>query len=531
MSFRRAVLNAKYHMGLASRDELIADHLDDREYILQNLPLEQRESIRGIVSSLQDLNTVSDVPQFYNLMGQLHRQFENVADQLGTKEFSGPDEVRQAVDYIVRSNAFGYQPSGARAYRMFINPFSVPGFYSEMYWGFAAALKVIMDEVITDGFRIVPKKGVSLKRHREVVRQLQELRINEYRRNKLRHRIIYGNDWTLPERSYIRNQTDRLNLLIPDRIWPVLDKTNLSVNGWSYQEGYGYTYYPKGMLYHGKYSSTRFPDIGVPPTHSVFVDMEADMAAGAFNLQVFHRGGLIGFIVSMEDPASSKLNQNMSNKQKAILREEIKTQYSGGKAGLSILVSNYIKNVHRLTDLNTLDAAFPTLRDSTAKMLAVVLQIPLSRLAVSEKSSGVYSSTSLYEQTHQAFDKSVAAMVIQNDFEINQMLEKEFDIDDHYIEANGKFNAFTLAAAQAGYWITKTGAILNKNTYLERVLGMPPFPPDDPRGWEMLDNSMNRDAAAKPIESGMRPSREESVMYSVFDERTGTFGGYCDLAA
>lgn len=521
MNIRRAILTAKYNLGMVSRDELIADHLDEREYILQNLPLEHREQIRGIVSQMQNLQTISDVPQFYNLMGELHRRFDAVHSDIQKGSSTAPDGVRKAVDFIAGSNVFGYQPQGARAYKMFVNPMMIPGFFYESYWPFASAVRKIITAIMNDSIRVVPKPGVSQKRHKEVLQILRDLKIVEYRKNKMRYRLVYGNDWTEVQTNFSTREKDRLVLKIPDRMWPVIDPATLKVTGWTYQEGYGYTYYPLGKLYHGKDSSLRYPEIGLPRTHGLFMDMEADISASSFNLNVFHRGGLIGFIVAMEDPGTSQLTHQNVQKTKAILREEIRTQYSGAKAGLSILVSNYVKNVHRLTNMNTLDAAYPNLRYSVARMLGVIMDLPSGMLGSSEKSEGVYSSGSLQEQAIYMMVEAARAFTAECDSEINEMLAREFGIDDHYIKQHRRTNVFTLAAAQALNQITKSGAIINTNQALE-LLDMEPLPPDNPRGRVVLDNSLNREPEKKPLQAESA-SRSESLLYSVFDVRTNSF--------
>jgi hypothetical protein len=493
LNWKRFVTGVKYRLGLATPEELLRDHLPHRERLIAELPLEQRESIRALTDRMHQLSTAADLPQFFNCMREMSAQFDMAARTLNLHPELASEETRRDVNLIAASDLWNYRPAGAKIWNFFPNAFMVYSFFGEMHYAVAAAIALILMEVRHDGYTLRYGKNVSPERVVEVRKQLERLKLKDYRLLKLKHRLVYGNDFTIAHRSLFNpDNIARLELLVPDRLTPRFDRITEKIVGWDYKlTQVSSMFYSNSELIHGKSPSLRYPEIGIAPISSCIVDLEADLAASALNSTIFQKAGMIGVIIAMEDPsAQNNLNLKASDRLVKKLAQRIKEGFSGVQGGMSVLVSNFIKDVHKVADLGKLDANFLQFRKEVAKMLCIILQIPISTMDIGGKSDGVYEAASAMEneQAHR-MDKAIAARMEEIDTDINEdILKKKMNIFDIEIEANGRFGSFTLNAANAALIATKIGPLFTVNRILKRFFGEPGYADGDPLGDLILDN-------------------------------------------
>lgn len=514
-SFKNLLIDAKYRLGLMSKEEVVRTLLPQREDFIERLPAEARPSIRNLVYSLDQLSTVSDVNNFFALTRKLSGELEHVLNRYGSQL---DEQTKSDLAYISGSDALGYRPSGARAFNWFMTPFAPFTFFSEQHWATKAAIEIILTEVIHDGYSLVHDKNMSKAKIKYYEDMLKFYNIFDLRLTMLQNFLVYGNVLILPHKNFLRN-TNFLEVMVMDRMMPVYDRCTEKLIGWDYWYGYTSLFYSSDRLLHLKTKCLKNPEIGLPPISPLVIDLEADLAASSLNSTSMHKMGCIGTLIALEDPnEKNNLNQRGTEKLVRRLQKEIHQQFSGIKGGHSILVSNYIKQVHKISQMGDFEASFMKFRTEVAKAVCTILKVPPEKISINRSSGLQYQAALVEDSINASFDKAIAAyMTIIDNFINEQILKGMLGIDDLAITANGRYGSLTLNGARALLTASQTGPLFDMNEGRTIFYGLPPLPPDDPRSYQVLDNSKNRDEKSTPIqytkdapESLKKKAREEA---------------------
>jgi hypothetical protein len=484
-------------LKMVSREEL-ADRLgihSGREEFLREIPDEEaREELSAVFQSLDDLKTVTDMSSYLSLTRKVGAQMEMISQKYG--DVLG-ESTKYKLNYIGGVDSVGWRPSGARIFQGFINPFQVFSFFAENHWSTKAALETIITEVRDDGYSLeYDDENVSPERIAEVESIFEQVGLRQLRLDCLKHYLVYGNGLVLPHRNRLGGNV-KLELLIMDRVWPVLDRFSEKILGWDYWEGFVAHFYPKEQVYHLSNPSLKNPDIGVPPLACLVGEIESDMAATSLNGAVFHTAGAVGAILVMEDDPARTSGKDMEKFSRR-LQKEIQLQFTGSEGTHGLLVTNYVKAVHRLSQLGDLEANHTKWREIVAKSICTVLKVPPEKLSISRSQGLQYQAALVEDQINKAFDKAISAYMMLIDAFINLIIREVLGITDVQIVANGRFGSMTLNGARMSKTAAETGLPLTFNDHLELFYGLPRRPKSDPVGDMYIDTSPTRDPNKLP---------------------------------
>ena len=383
------------------------------------------------------------------------------------------------------------------------NVYGAYAFIARHHPAVRACIQVILDEITNDGFVLISQKGTTRKRLKEVYRRIKDSHVDELRLTLCKHLKIYGGAWLLPHSNLLGGKSDVIQILSPPRMLPDIDPVSDRIRGWIYKPGpgIGNINLPVDKVWHLRlFSVDDYRPIGDPPLSPAILDIEADMAASAFNNQVFQKGGLMGIIISVKVPEADDPFGDEELDIADELQERIDTQFSGTKTGQSAVVATGVENVYNVNPVGKLDSSFKTLHYEVAKTIANCLGVPPEKIAVSRSDTLQYIPSLVEDSVNAQFDKALNSLIMYVDDFINEKILKErFGITDVIIQSGGRYGALTKNAADTIKTLADAGPILTVNDALEKVLGWEPLSPDNPRGQLVLDNTENRDPEAKPM--------------------------------
>lgn len=498
MSFSDFMDTAKHKLGLMSKDEYVRKILNGREDIIDKFPRDERADLRQMIYGMDQLSAMADLPSFLKKGYEIGQRLNDLVERYGD---SLDIETKQKVSYVSGIDSIGYRPSGSRIWKFFVNPFAVFSFYAEQHWATKAAIEIIMTEVIHDGFSMVHARGLAPERRAYVEQIFDQFGLWELRLGILKHYLVYGNAIVLPHRNAFQN-LQRFELMIMDRAMPVFDKLFEKIIGWDYWTGFHAILYRSEDVLHLGARSLKHPELGLPLLSPLIVDIESDLAASSLNNTVMHKAGMVGTIIALEDPTvANPVNAKNADRLGRRLQREIQMQFSGIKGGQSILVSNYIKGVHKVSQIGEFEGNFLKFRNEIAKAICTVLKVPPEKISINRSAGLQYQAALVEDSINASFDKAIGAYMTIIDRFINQKIIKEqLGIYDIEIEANGRYGSLTLNGARAGLTASQTGGLFTYNEVRSIFYGMPPMGPDDERGYQVCDNSKNRDNTSIPAE-------------------------------
>lgn len=467
-------------------------YVSERELTLRALPAEKQRKAREILKRLNEPATRANIGETFTLYSELGHVFRESAPLVKTGR---KDAVR-----LIGGDIYGYRPAMARLYGLFQNnPFGIYSFVARHHWAVRAALQVIRDEMVNDGFELRGQKGTTKKRLRDVYRQLKALKIFELRIDIACHIKLFGNAWILPHKNLLGGPGG-LELLAPPRLMPIIDPVTDQILGWEYSVGRTSVVYPKEKLFQiYQYTVDNYKEIGDPPLQAAILQIEADLSADSYNNQVFQRGGMMGYIVNVksnsDDPIARDEEDILDD-----LQDRIDTQYSGVKAAHSLMVTNNVDQVFPINSIGKLEASYQNMHMECAKTIANCLGVPPEKISVSRSQNLQYIPSVVEDTINSSFDKSLNALTsLVDEFINDKILVDMLGITDVRIVASGRYGALTLNAAKTIESLSNAGPILTVNWALERVLGWEPLPGDNPRGQWVLDNSVNRTPEITPM--------------------------------
>lgn len=499
MSFRDKLIEfltvMRLRAGVLPRQELHNKLMPERERLLRDLPYEERPFFENFFASMDSMHQVKD----FDSMISKSLQFANRLDWI-CKAYS-PDQLGESIHE--KQGYFTELPmaqslQGGNSSKYFLNPWAPFTYYAENHWAIASCINIIMSEVRKLQFHVLPVKRTSRLRQQEVYRLIKQFKIRELFERLLHHKLAYQQAVVLPKRHML-NGLMEFEVLRQNRLMPVWDLKTERLIGWDYWINYTTRFLSKDRVYSLHCPSLQHPDIAVPPAAPLAVDLEADVGASTLNNKAISQAGMLGVIIATKDypGLTSKANARLARR----LEAEIQNAHSGYLNPHSVVVSNLIEKVHKISKAGDFDASFLKYRnDIVGKGAATVYMVPAIRINVSAKSGGVYEAKGLSDKDRDMLNtttKNFSDPIVQF---LNDVILPQLNIDDFKIVLTGSAWATTADAAQASNLAAETGVPLTGNEH-RMLLGAPPLPADDPKGWEYLDNSKNRDDGALPTTS------------------------------
>jgi len=461
------------------------------EYFIKSYKPEYQGAIKDFFSELSSTEVVKDPAQFY----RRGLEFEQFLETINTKKDVQLPVVQadeSSKSYILRGSAdmFGYRPSGTKLWNYFANPFGVFAYISEQYWAIRRAIDLIREAVESDGFYLKSIKGTSETRLAEVYKILKNLKVDELRVELIAHLQNYGNAFILPHRTRTRGII-KLELLLPNKLLPIFDRSTEEIIAWEYTVGRMKITYDVKDILHLKLPSLSSNKIGSPPLVSAITEIETILHAMNLNNTIFQKGGLIGWLISLENPKDA---DGIPTARSSDWVKEVQAQFdflhAGAKAGHGVLAMNNIKDVHQMMKPGELDANYLEGKDHTAKMVSTLLGVPSEKIGIPRSTTAQYQPSLVENVVNAQFDATINRLTSKIDGFLNQqILVNLLGIQDIKIVPSGRYGALTLAAAQTINFLATTGKIITVNEAREKILGWEPLPPNDPRGNIVLDNS------------------------------------------
>lgn len=513
------IANIRYRLGMYDKYDLVRAINPEREAIISAYPDEYNGHIRSLSDQLMSLDVASDPTKFFDIKHKLELVLDSASKYVTDSAKSGDIQSQKSAQFLGSADMLGYHPAGARLWKFFINPLSVFTFVGDNHWATRAAIKIIRTEIDNEGMRYRYHSSVTPERLAQVDKILKELDLEQYRLNLATQYVVYANSWTLIEKNGLQ-ETVKLSLLQPDGMWPIFDKDNAELTGWEYHVGRKTYMYGLNDIYHLKDYSLRTKYLGFPCLSPAMSDIEADLAASALNNVIMQKAGMIGWIIALEDPSEKNpLALKNIDKMQAKLQKTIQSQYSGVRGAQSIMVANYIKSVHKLTDIGSFEGNFMKLRTEIAKMVAVLLQVPPDRLHIPKADNQIYQAAGTEDLINAQFDKAINSITKKVDAFINEKILKEtLNIYDVEITSAGRFSSGNLNGARAALAATQCGPLFDVNELRMWFFKVPPCGPGDSRGRVVCDNSTVRDPNLNPPGKSKTDPREDMQAGHITDE-------------
>lgn len=390
--------------------------------------------------------------------------------------------------------------ASARIWNHFPNPWGVFAYLAENYWAFQMSLDVFRREIRNDKFLPKYEEGTSKEDVVYFQRMAKRLKIRHNRTEAAIHLKTYGNCWFLPYTNKAGG-LERLELLFPDRMFPLYDDQTDTIIGWEYVRGRKVDRYPVDRLLHLMLPSVKSDQLGSPPAASMVTLMEADMYGDMLNSMVRQRGGVLKAVIGLDAPEGNKLPRGSEEDEDYMdrVQSRIDTVFSGARSGQSIAVMENVRGVFPLSNIGEMENNFRESKDQTGKYVAFSIGCPSEKIGIPRAPNIQYVPGFTQNQLNLDFDKECnSLMELVDDFFNEEVFVKRCRITTVRIQASGRFGAATLAAAQTIESLSKSGFKPTHNECRTRLMGWEELPPDDPRANETIDTSLNRDPESTP---------------------------------
>lgn len=511
MNLKSFVDDARYKLGLVSKEELWRELQPEKEAYAKSLPVWLEDEFRETCAYAEDLRNLKEPDQIYKRMGLLHekaKMFQAVMRPHEQLDQQATDDREKVANLISGEQFANYAPAGSRMWKFFLNPMGVFTFVGENHWATRAALNILETEIREEGLKYFYADSTSPERLAEVDKRLKGLDLEEYFVNTCLQILTYENSWTLIERNLF-GEPVKLKNLRADRIWPKYTYNGEILEGWEYQVGSGVIPYDLDELLHFKGFSLKSPYIGTPRLAPLITEIEADLAASALQNTIMNKAGMVGVIIAMSDPALKNPLRAVNMERQSERLQSRLNHVSGVRGAHSIVVANYIEGVHKLTAIGDLDANFLKLRTEVAKCVCLLLGVPPERLSIPRTGSQQYQAAAVENIIQSAFDKNINALTSRICAFINQkILKEELGIYDVEIKPKGRFSANTINGARMALMASQTGPLFDVNEMRTLFYRVPELPPGDKRGRIVVDNTKNRDEGVLPNMIAQEDPRE-----------------------
>jgi hypothetical protein len=422
--------------------------------IINSLPAYQRKEIISDLENRYSTELYQDPFNAAKGIRSLENKLDNYLNENNKREKGFP---------LINSSTsiLGYEPAGSVLRKLYPNPFAVYSFIGNNHWATLVARMAVREDIARDGYVLLSPEGASKKNLKKVQTMLDDLYIDDFRLNAADMLNVYGNCWIDRDRNLLGGLKG-IQLLLPEKILPILDTYGDFVLGWEYVIGNKRFYFNLGELDHLKTFNLRSMQLGNPGLAPVVVDVEADLYASIYANMMFQKGGLVRAIVSLgdhkdspDDASSINMNTGLHFSQKVY--ELFSRQYSGVRGANQLTFLPNVKNVYPVTNPKDLEGPYKETSDRTAAKLALLLGVSPRRLGVHlssqyENRMAVEDAESLSADNHRFYLTNIVDTYINN-----VIIKKYLGIDDVELKFSGEYSSLSINAAEFGLKIAQMG--------------------------------------------------------------------------
>ena len=490
----------RYNLGWVSSQELWDATHPRQKTVADEMGPEMREVFLEYCRESESLKSCRDPEESYKKLSSQRLLSDWLVKNMRPEDYEA-EYQEKVMTLLSGDNAVNYSPAGSRMWRFFFNPMGMYTFLGEYHWATKAALTILRTEITEEGTKYNYHPSVDPARLIEVDRQLKAVNIFQLAVDTAIRYMVYANVFLLPETNALGKKGFRIKNLQADKIWPIYSHNGEELEGFEYQIGTGTIKYDLDEILHLRDFSLKSKHMGSPRLSSALVDCEADLAASALSNAIMQKAGMIGVIIALEDPALKMKNpMRTSNMQRQEERMQKSIQGNSGVRGAhSIIVSNYVRDVYKLTEIGSLDANFLSLRTEVAKTVCILLGVPPERLAIPRTASAQYQAASVENILSSNFDKHIT-MLMQTvwDFINKKIIKDIMGIYDVEVAPKGRFSSNTINGARMAFLAVQCGPLFTVNELRSWFFRVPELPVGDARGDKVCDVSNMRDPMMGP---------------------------------
>lgn len=478
----------KENKKLLKPEELLIN-IGTEAAVLNSLPAHEREQTLKKVEKLYDTEIYSDPLRATREIRSLENGLDKALNAKKENKTKGFPLINSSTSIL------GYEPAGSTLRKLYPNPFAVYSFIGNNHWATLLARMKFREDVARDGYILQAPEGISKKRLKLVQTMLDDLYIDDFRLNSSDMLNVYGNCWIDRDRNMLGGLRG-IQILLPEKILPILDTYGDYVLGWEYIIGNKRFYFNLGEIDHLKTYNLRSMQLGNPALAPIVVDIEADLYASIYANMMFQKGGLVRAIVSLGDSKDSpedvsSLNENVGLHFAQEIYELFSRQYSGVRGANQLTFLPNVKNVFPITNPKDLEGPYKETSDRTAMKSAQLLgvtprQIGIHLFSQYENKSQTEDSEALGSDNHRYYLLNITDSYINN-----TILKNYLGVEDVELKFSGEYSSLSRNGAEFGKMISDMGCdAVRVDEFRVRVLHWEPI--GGPEGEEFLGNVKNK---------------------------------------
>lgn len=471
------------------------------DYWINQLPPEDQQEGRRRLQELTDTTKVTNPVGHFQAL----QSFNDFLIKCKTKDVG--DEVKKTYTYGTLQNGNGYfgtTPQGSKIWSLFANPFAVFAYVADQYWAVGRCVDLVRETIEADGFALQGAPGVSPEKLQEYYKKLKAIDIDQLWVEIPIHEMLFGNFFGLPHFSRRNRTLKKFEILYPPRLYPIFDTITAEVKYYDYTIGRLKRRYTVDEVDHLMRPSLWGTQLGPPPLLPCITEIETALMTISFNNNVMQKGFLPGKIVSLKAPEGSDFNPSINADWEAQVQTSLDAIHSGTKAGQGAIALTGVDNVHDITKPGEVELNFRESRPELDKRICNRLGIPSEKIGIPRSTTAQYQPSLVENVVNAQFDTTINCLTARSARFLNKyVLQEQLGIYDAKLVPAGRYGAITLSAAQTLKELAMAGPITTVNEARVNVLGWAPLPPNDPRGNQILNNSMDRDVEA--VRAGVAP--------------------------
>lgn len=463
------------------------------EYFIKQLPPEDQEEGRYYLTQLTNTKEAANPASYFRVL----QDFTGFISKCQTKDVG--KEVKKAYLFANPQDTgyFGTRPQGSKIWTFFPNPFGVFAYVAEQYWAVTRCINLVRETVEADGFALKADEGVSEETLIGYYKQLRELDIETLWVEFIAHSMLFNNFFALPHIGKRSRKLKKYEILYPPRLSPKFNNSTYEIEQYEYRIGKIRRYYSVDEVDHAMGASMFGKELGPPSLLSCITEIETALMTMSFNNNMLQKGFLISKLVSLKSEEGGDFNPSKNSDWREEVQMSLDSLHSGTKAGQGPLALTGVDGVYDITDPGAVELNFRESRPELDKRICNSLGIPSEKIGIPRSTTAQYQPSLVENVVNAQYDQTINSFTMKAARFFNKyLLQKHLGIYDAKLVPAGRYGAITLAAAQTVKELSQGGPLTTVNEARTTILGWAPLPPNDPRGNQVIDTSINRDPEA-----------------------------------
>lgn len=486
--YSRPIQRELFKHGYLLREDVIKNEL------LKPLKVKDQEYLS---KELQLLNSSKDPVFLSKQISKINRAFEKAYSTL-------PEGAEtKAISYLNNIGAVGYEAAGSVLKKLYPAPFQPYAFIADNYWAADKARGEIRIEIERNGYVLIAEERTSKKQIKAVNEILNQLEIPQLWTDWADTLNTFGNFWNRIHTNKLGGlKPGAIEMLLPERLIPVLDVWSENIIAWDYEEGGKSLRYSLDGLDHVMTYSTRSRQLGSPALTSMIVEIEADMQATFFNNTVMQKGGLIKGILSLAAPdGGDSINDQSYVEYADKIQQLINKKMSGVKGGGQLAAMFGIQDFFDLGKISDIDGIYQKSSDRTAARVSLLLGCPAERMGIRNYSQ-YQNIAQVTDSVALSMDNRIYMLTSKvADYINTEILQKRLGVHNIFIQESGEFNSVSKSAAEFGKIVSDMGSnVITVNEFRTKVLRWEPLE-DEELGNSFLGSIKNEALLAKATQT------------------------------